>query len=76
MIRPRSEMPPRGIEIDLSGPDGNAFALMAYAQKIGKALGYSQSRIDAIITVMKLTTYEGLLHTFDDEFGDYVVMWK
>jgi hypothetical protein len=76
MIKSKSEMPVRPIEIDLTGPDGNAFALMAYAKKIGRLLGYSESKVDAIITVMQLSDYEGLLHTFEDQFGDYVVMWR
>ena len=33
-IRPREEMPKRQIEIDLSGPDGNAFSLMATAKRL------------------------------------------
>lgn len=69
-------MPPRGIEIDLTGPDGNAFVLMGYAARLGRQLGYSESRIQAIIKVMTLTTYEGLLHTFDVEFGHLVTMYR
>ncbi len=76
MIKSKSEMTPRGIEIDLTGPEGNAFVLMAYARKLGRKLGYSESRIQAIIKVMMMTNYEGLLHTFDVEFGDYVVMYR
>lgn len=33
-IIPRDEMPRRPIEIDLSGPQGNAFYLMALAKKL------------------------------------------
>ena len=58
-------MPPKKLEIDLSGPEGNAFVLMDYAQQWGRQLGYSEHKIKCIIDEMKLTTYEGLLHTFD-----------
>lgn len=76
MIISKSEMPARPIEIDLTGPDGNAYALMALANNLGKQLGYSRSRRDAIIKVMMLTNYEGLLHTFDVEFGHLVTMYR
>lgn len=76
MIISKSEMPSRPIEIDLTGPDGNAYALMALANNLGKQLGYSRSRRDAIIKVMMLTNYEGLLHTFDVEFGHLVTMYR
>ena len=76
MIRSRSEMPSKKLEIDLTGPEGNAFVLMGYAQSWGRQLGYSEHRIKCIIDEMKLTTYEGLLHTFDREFGSFVALWR
>ena len=76
MILSREEMPARPIEIDLRGPDGNAYVLMAYARNLGRQLGFSNKKIDGIIKVMMLTNYEGLLHTFDLYFGDYVVMYR
>ena len=69
-------MAPRGIEIDLTGPDGNAYVLMAYARKLGRQLGYTEGRIQAIIKVMMMSNYEGLLHTFDVEFGHLVTMYR
>ena len=76
MILSREEMPVRPIEIDLNGPEGNAYVLMGYANRLGRQLGFSQKKIDDIIKVMMLTNYEGLLHTFDLYFGDYVVMYR
>mgnify|MGYP001219635234 FL=1 len=76
MIRCKSEKPQQKIEIDLTGPEGNAFVLMAYAQTWGRQLGYTDHRIKCIIDEMKLTTYEGLLHTFDREFGEFVTLWR
>jgi len=76
MIKSKSEMPSRPIEIDLTGPDGNAYVLMAIARDLGRQLGYSKERIEAIHKVMMLTNYEGLLHTFDVEFGHLVTMYR
>lgn len=76
MIRCRTEKPPQKLEIDLSGPDGNAYVLMAYADRWGKQLGWSTHKIKCIIDEMKLTNYEGLLYTFDREFGAYVTIWR
>jgi len=76
MIVSREEMPKRPIEIDLSGPDGNAYVLMGYARTLGRQLGFSEEKIEAIIKVMMLTNYDGLLATFDEQFGDYVILYK
>jgi hypothetical protein len=77
LIRSRSEMKrSEKIEIDLSGPQGNAFALLAAARTLGRKLGYSERKIVAIQKVMRLTNYEGLVHTFDQEFGDFVTLWR
>ena len=76
MIRPRSEKLISKTEIDLSGPHGNAFALLAMAASLGRQLGYSEKKIQSIQKVMKLTNYEGLIHTFDQEFGDHVILWR
>ena len=76
MIRSKTEKPPQKLEIDLTGPEGNAYVLMAYAQRWGRQLGYSNHKIKCIIDEMKLTNYEGLLHTFDREFGSFVTIWR
>lgn len=76
MIRCKSEKPQQKIEIDLTGPEGNAFVLMSYATKWGRQLGYSEHKIKCIIDEMKLTNYEGLLYTFDREFGSFVTLWR
>ena len=76
MIRSKEEMPHRSIEIDLTGPDGNAFVLMKHAQNLGKQLGYSPDRITAIRKVMMMGDYEGLVKVFDREFGHFVTLWR
>lgn len=76
MIVSRDQMPRRPLEIDLRGPDGNAYVLMGYARTLGRQIGFSEEKIDAIIKVMMLTNYDGLLQTFDEQFGDYVILYK
>ena len=77
MIRSRAEKPNQHkIEIDLNGPDGNAFALMKYAQILGRQVGYSEKRITAIRKVMMMSDYDGLVNVFDNAFGDHVILWR
>jgi|TARA_R110000787_G_scaffold134764_2_gene247137 hypothetical protein len=59
------------IVIDLTGPDGNAFALMGLANKLAKQLGLDS---EIIINDMKSGDYENLLEVFDGNFGDYVIL--
>tara|TARA_Y100000310_G_scaffold332488_1_gene408173 strand:- start:327 stop:557 length:231 start_codon:yes stop_codon:yes gene_type:complete len=76
MIKSKADRPNNGIEIDLTGPEGNAFYLLALAENLSRQLGYDKFRTECILEEMRLTTYEGLLHTFDREFGTLVTMWK
>lgn len=57
------------IEIDISGPAGNAFALMGYARQYAKQLGKDPS---PIIAEMMPGDYENLIAVFDKNFGDYI----
>ena len=61
------------VVIDLTGPDGNAFALMGYAQRFAKQLGLDSA---AILKEMRSGDYENLLKVFDGYFGDYVILEK
>jgi len=67
---------PSKIEIDLTGPDGNAFVLIGLAKQLGKKIGYDYDHIERIVDEMMLTDYEGLLYTFDREFGSIVTLWR
>ena len=64
------------ITIDLSGPDGNAFCLMAYARQYGKQLGFSKEKIDKILNEMMMADYEGLINTFDKYFGAVIDLYR
>jgi hypothetical protein len=57
--------------IDLTGPDGNAFALIAYANRYGKQLGYETGDITK---EMMAGDYDNLLKVFEKYFGDYVIL--
>ena len=76
MIKSKSEMPMRGIEIDLTGPEGNAYVLLGYADKWARQLGYSDHDRLCLLDNMKLSTYDMLVEIFDREFGSFVTIWK
>ncbi len=64
----------RPIIIDITGPDGNAYSLMAYANRFGKQLGWDSVKTQKIINEMMDGDYEHLLQVFDREFGEFVVL--
>ena len=70
MIRQKSERT-GPIVIDLTGPDGNAFALMGYATNFSKQLGLDSK---PIIEDMMSSDYEHLLRVFDKHFGTFVIL--
>ena len=74
MIKDRREMNPQ-IEIDLNGPEGNAFVLLGYASRLGKQI-YGYEKTEAILEEMKLSTYELLILTFDKYFGSIVTLYR
>ena len=61
------------IVIDLTGPDGNAFALMAYAKRFATQLGWKDKGA-ALINEMMEGDYEHLLEVFDNAFGEFVIL--
>jgi hypothetical protein len=62
-----------GIEIDLTGPDGNAFVLIGMANKLAKQLGLDK---DNIQKEMMSGNYEHLVNTFDKHFGNFVTLYR
>ena len=40
------------VEINLQGPDGNAYALMAYAKSFGRQIGMSEEIVGKVIDKM------------------------
>ena len=75
MIKDRREIKHKPIEIDLNGPQGNAFVLLGLASTLGKRIyGYEQTEF--ILEEMKLSTYEMLILTFDKYFGEVVTLYR
>jgi hypothetical protein len=72
-ILKKTDQPNRKHEIDLDGPEGNAFVLLGYARNYAKQLGLDA---DLIIQEMQLGDYEDLLRTFDSYFGDFVTLYR
>ncbi len=76
MIKKKEDMSQRPIEIDLTGPHGNAYYLLALANELGKQLGYNKFKRKCIRDEMMLADYECLLQTFDREFGMIVTLYR
>jgi hypothetical protein len=75
-IRSIKDRPATPINIDLNGPDGNAFVLIGLARNLSKQLRYDHDHIERIVDEMTLTDYEGLIYTFDREFGMLTTLWR
>ena len=73
MIKSKEEKASRPREIDLSGPDGNVFYLMALASRWGKQLRLDT---DEIIKDMKSADYEHAINVFDKHFGSVVTLYR
>ena len=63
----------RGIEIDLTGPQGNAFFLLGTAKNLAKQLGLDGNEITK---EMMSGDYEHLLEVFDENFGMFVTLYR
>ena len=61
------------VEIDLTGPDGNAFVLIGTAGKLAKQLRLDKGKIQA---EMMSGDYENLLKVFDKHFGHFVTLYR
>lgn len=66
----------KGIEIDLTGPQGNAFFLLGTASKLGRQLGWDRDEIEILLRQMRNSDYENLVNTFDKYFGDFVTLYR
>lgn len=69
MIRKRNNN--RKTVIDLTGPDGNAFYLLAQAKFLCKSLELDYEKICGELTC---GDYENLIKTFDKYFGEFVIL--
>ena len=71
MIKSKKEK--LGIEIDLTGPDGNAFMLIGKAGNLARQLGLDK---DAIQKELMAGDYENLIKVFDKYFGSFVTLYR
>ena len=62
-----------GRVIDLKGPQGNAFQLMAYADDFLRQMG-RRDEWNAMRTEMMSGDYDNLIRVFEKNFGDYVTL--
>ena len=69
----KSDFPEERPVIDLTGPDGNAFVLLARAKQYAREL---ELDYDVIAAEMKSGDYEKLVATFEKNFGDYVTLLR
>ena len=77
MIKSKENKPKRNIEIDLTGPQGNAYYLLGLkASRWSKELQFSDSYREEMLEKMKSSDYENLIKVFDDEFGSIVTLYR
>lgn len=73
MIKNKNEKQTKQIEIDLTGPQGNAYNLLAQATKLAKVMGLNSDEITAEMTS---GDYENLIDVFEKYFGDFVILYR
>ena len=67
----RQKQPAEEIVVDLTGPDGNAYSLLARAKSYAQQLDLNDT---AIIKDMMSKDYEHLVQVFDNHFGHFVIL--
>lgn len=71
MIVSRESYGSRKPVIDLSGPEGNAFVLMAYAERWSRQLDIEPG---LVAKEMQEGDYENLLEVFEKYFGNFCIL--
>ena len=72
-IKKKYKRKKKKIEIDLTGPDGNAFVLLGYAKRLSRELDLNYKQI---LDEMMEGNYENLINVFDKYFGDFVDLYR
>ena len=67
---------PRKIQIDLSGPQGNAFCLLGLAKNLCKKMDYTPEETKEFLDEMKSSDYEHLVETLDLKFGELIDFYR
>ena len=77
MIRKKKDLSSKNpMIIDLTGPDGNAFALLGFAKNFCRQLdpGNKMGLWDTVHDQMTKGDYEDLIKAFDSYFGKFVIL--
>lgn len=61
------------IEIDLTGPDGNVFYLIAQGGRFCKQLGLNS---EVFTRRMMSGDYENAINVFEEYFGEFVTLYR
>lgn len=61
------------IEIDLTGPDGNVFALIGVGRKFCKQMGLDSN---TFTNRMMSGDYENAVNVFEEYFGSFVTLYR
>jgi hypothetical protein len=69
----KSKKSKTGIEIDLTGPQGNVFFLIGTAGNLSKQLGLDGA---SIRKEMMSGDYENAVNVFDKNFGEFVTLYR
>ena len=62
--------------VDLSGPQGNAYALMGVARSIGRELNRPYNEIKEVETKMMSGDYDNLVKVLFLEYGEFIQFKK
>ena len=63
----------QAIEVDLTGPDGNVFNLIALGGRLCKQLNLNS---EMFFRRMTSGDYDNAVSVFEEYFGDYVTLYK
>lgn len=64
---------PMGIEVDLTGPQGNAFYLLSLGRQLSRDFEMDWIQIQ---NEMTSGDYENLIRVFDKNFGSIVTLYR
>lgn len=73
MIRKKKDQDPGKIVLDLTGPQGNAFAVLARARSLANQLELDWDKINTEATS---GDYDNLIKVIDKYLGDYIIFEK
>ena len=63
-----------GVCIDISGPDGNVFAIMGAYKNYARQLKHSRQHQEKIIEEMMSGDYDNVLDIFERELGTVITL--